>query len=242
MFVHTEVGNCGLVITVPHDGDIRISEAPTRCETQRWAQEGGPDPRDEGTMAFALCCRDALMALGFQPTLVWFTIHRSHVDVNRSPRYEPYATGFHEPYEQFHQALDGEIASVVARFKRSLLLDVHGYITSPGPEEYDIVLGTNQHQTCPRGTDVTFATALHACENAALGRSYRVVFSPDHEKHVTSRYRGGWIVRRTSNRWGAFGLESIQIELSKEVRLTHASYEAAQHIASVMRSFLPIHV
>jgi hypothetical protein len=89
---------------------------------------------------------------------------------------------------------------------RYLHIDLHAYVNSPGPEDYDMVIGSKQHKTCPRGSDKKIAEML--------GREYRAVFSPDPLQRIDSRFSGGWISCRTGKTYGFRGLDSFQLELN----------------------------
>lgn len=231
MYIHLEPGNSSVLLTVPHDGGIKIPNAATRTETQQWELAGGQDPRDIGTRDLARSCRVELGRFGIVPSLLQFDLHRSHVDVNRSPEREPYADGFRGDYESFHVRLNGEIGRILEQHTRCLLIDIHGYIGSPGPEEYDIVVGSDSHRTCPSGTDHTIAAQL---------ATWRVVFSPDPKQRITTRYRGGWIVRKMAAEYGNHGLEAVQLEFNLHMRREPIRTKIASELAEVIQGLVNI--
>jgi len=200
-----------IVISVPHDGTERIPGALIRTEVRRWIEGGGPDPRDEATFAVAEAVRRNLHDLGSSAHVLMTRLHRCHVDVNRSPDQEPFVDGCGAYYLEYHEALARMVASAMQEYDRCLLIDLHGFLRPPGAGEYDIVLGTDEHATAPHGSDRIFAKVC--------AEEYHTVFSPDPERGVTARYRGGWIVRSVAQRWKHRRVDAIQVELAAHLRL-----------------------
>lgn len=229
MHVHLESGQYPIILSVPHDGGIRIVGAATRIETQRRA-ERGLGTRDLGTLALARACRRQLSERGVNPSLLWFDLHRSHVDVNRSPDNEPFAEGFQGEYEEFHRALAREIERNLAHASRCLLVDFHGYVRSPGPEQYDIVVGSNCGTTSPRAFDRKIVDDL--------GTHYRTVFSPDATQNVSAIYRGGWIVRSAADQWSSKGLDAVQLEFNHHMRQSAITESLALRLAEAVAAFM----
>jgi N-formylglutamate amidohydrolase len=238
MFTHLEPGSSPVILTVPHDGGIKIFNAPTRRETQRWEQEGIKDSRDRGTLNLARSCRSELGLFGIVPSVLYTYLHRSHADANRSLQREPYADGFMESYEAFHALLDQEVSTIITRHKFCILLDIHGYVNSPGPEIYDIVFGSDSHRTCPLKTDRRMVDYLKQVGSFNLNRPWRIVFSPDHENRIMSKHRGGWIVRNTARIYGNCGLDSMQLEFNLHMRQEPIRTEIASQLAVAIRRII----
>jgi N-formylglutamate amidohydrolase len=196
----------------------------------QWKETTGIEWRDTGTRDIALATEKRLAESGIFPTILWFAVHRSHVDVNRSPEREPYHRGFGESYGAFHAALDGAIERALERFGSCLLVDLHGYGRPPGPETYDVVLGSDEHATSPRQCDRAIA--------ASLSQAYRTVFSPDPARQVSRIYRGGWIVRRTSAAYKERGLDAVQIEFNEHLRRADEIPTVATHLARALATAL----
>lgn len=224
MSVHFVRGNSKFVFTVAHDGVRKIRSAQTRSETLRWEEEGGEDPRDAGTLELAFRCRELMSRHGGMiPTILWVDLHRSHVDMNRAPSAEPFANGFGGLYRSFHDVLDEAVIATCENFGSCVLADFHGFVHQPGSGTHDIVVGSDEHKTCPSGFDRSFVQSLRD--------AYDVVFSPDEARQISSRYRGGWIVRRVATRFGKRGLESIQLEFSRRMRSASSINKIAASLA-----------
>jgi N-formylglutamate amidohydrolase len=234
MYTRVSYGNGPIILSVPHDGKIAFPEAAIREEAKLWIARNWGEMRDEETLILARHLERELGTRGVYASTVSFGLHRSHVDVNREPDNEPFAKGFVKEYEMFHRALDLAIELSLTEFGECLLIDVHGFATSPGPEKYDIVLGTDRHKTCRLGLDKTIARHLGNVRSEVLGRPYKAVFSPDETQNISARYRGGWITRRVAEKSGQHGLEAIQLEFNTHIRQKPLMAEVANHLAFIL--------
>lgn len=220
MYTHLEAGNSPVILCIPHDGSKRVVGAATRKEGKR----------DLGTLALAMECRRQLRQLGIDPSLQWFGLHRSHVDVNRPPDGNAFAEGFSTAYEEFHLVMAAELQRVVTSQAGCLFIDFHGYVNSPGPDEYDIVIGSDEHRTARHDADQRLA--------AHLSRHYRTVFSPDPSRNVTGIYRGGWIVRSVAAGWGHEGVDAVQLEFNRHLRQPEVTAVLAMRLAFAIKQTL----
>jgi N-formylglutamate amidohydrolase len=223
MYHHLAEGDGPVIITVPHDGGVRVPGAEIRRETERWAL-AGYECRDAGTLAIAMKCTELVASRHRAPSLLTFSLHRSHADVNRPPEREPFVDGFACAYDDFHLALDGEIRRILDRHGKCVLVDVHGYSGSADWEPYDVVLGSDGHRTSPDGFDARLA--------ARLVDDARVTFSPNPDAGLNGRFRGGWIVRRSSVKFRVERLEAVQIEFHARMRADDALDRSAKILAA----------
>lgn len=224
MYVHFNDGDgkSPLVITTPHDGGIELLGREIREQTRKWKEQGGSDPRDEGTLHIARSLLAKLASNGVVPTHGYVSLHRSHLDVNRAPDREPFAKGFDTCYNKFHRELNNAIIRAIETHGHCIYIDLHGFMNPPGDKMYDIVLGTDSHKTCPGGIDLVFAEVLRQFGGEGSDTlNYSVVFSPDAKLGVTRRYRGGWNVRSHAKLWGD-RLSAIQIEMAPTIRAKSA--------------------
>lgn len=220
MYIQKELGTGPFIITVPHDGHLRMADTPVRTEVARWERLFGRDPRDVGTLAIAQeCGRVFVRDFAVTPTVISVRLHRAYLDVNRAPGKQPAVAGFQGVYEAFHFTLQQAIRENIARFGCCHLLDLHGYWHSPGPQRYDVVIGTDSHRTCSDGSDLHLAAHLRSRMSSQHGRPYTVVFSPDPVGDISGRYRGGWIVRNAAAQFGLHGCNAIQLELNEHMRV-----------------------
>ena len=225
MYLHVQIGDSPILITVPHDGWIKIPGAPIREEECK---------RDLGTLALALRCSEALQTLGQQPTIIWQSLHRRHVDVNRYPHDQPYAMGFEDVYLAFHDRMDDEIKRILDKHSTIIHLDIHGFL---GPPEWDLILGTHEHATSPRGIDIALAAGMNSRFSKILQRNYRVTFSPDKKNGIDHRYSGRWIVGRCGQQWGK-RIDSIQCEFNRHMRQPLMTDELAEHLTETLAQLI----
>ncbi|MBI1907823.1 N-formylglutamate amidohydrolase [Candidatus Uhrbacteria bacterium] len=153
-----------------------------------------------------------LHASGLSPAVITQCLHRRFLDVNRPEGHDPYQDArLAKHYRIFHDAVDDAVRTAYQRHGRALLIDLHGFATSPGPERYDLVLGSDSGATCPLASDRVLQAMLDA-------RGWNVAFSPDPARGVSARYRGGWTVRRTARDFRLEQVEACQIEIARHLR------------------------
>ena len=223
-FVQSRVSGSGpLILTVPHDGGLRLPGYAERDETTRWDGES----RDVDVLPLARVLQDQLHARGIGSVLFWCTAHRSLVDVNREPDNQPYADPrMLSVYNDFFVQLGLAVNQSLYQNHKAIVLDLHGFIRSPGPERYDVVIGSDSHRTTPRKLDLLLQKHIHK-------EGLMCIQSPDLAKGVSARYRGGWIVRMSAPRW--LGLvEACQIELAPHVRADPPNEYGQRVIAGIV--------
>lgn len=208
MHTHLIHGQSPVVLSVPHDGAVIIPGAGTRQSSK---------PRDLGTLPLARSVQTQLHSLGVKPSLVWFDLHRSQVDLNRKDRAQACVPQLEHEYDTFHEMLNRTLDLTLERNGQCLLLDIH---RCSFPQGLDIILGSAQHQTSLRSLDCVFAKHLRP--------TCSVTFSPDPTLGIDNRYSGGWIIRRTAKRFGTYGLDAVQLEFNEPIwhpdrlpRVTH---------------------
>lgn len=232
MYLQIETGNSPLIITVPHDGGIKIAGAPIRPEIERWTREFG-EQRDQGALACAIACRQSLVELGMSATLITFDLHRGHVDVNRDPDREPFVVPdehqFADVYRGFQTEIDRAAGHSLSTFDRCLLIDVHTFCDPPRVP-LDIVLGTNAGRTC------SAALSQEICR--FLSERYQIGHSPDREHGITGRYSGGYVVRGTADRFHQARVsnrfDAIQVEICRQPTFLEHPEIVGTHLAQAI--------
>lgn len=222
MFTQVNTGRSHVIMTIPHDGAISFAGASTR---KSWKS------RDFGTLELARSCNDELRRLGLHPTMIAFTLHRSHADPNRSPTRHPHAPGFKHAYNDFHLAVQEAIRRAMDSHGRCLLVDIHG---CRADRNIDFIIGTRRHQTSPFGTDLKLVKNVNAIQKNTLGRSYRAVFSPSNDWDRGMVFSGGWIVQSTARHWAGHNFEAIQLELNSHLLFNGAMRNTAQDLAACL--------
>lgn len=97
-------------------------------------------------------------------------------------------------HEPFHRALDGVVESLLGRFPRLLLLDLHSFGVSLAG---DVILGDRRGLTAR-------PAAVRALARALAGQGLNV--------RENERFTGGWTVRRFA---GRECVDAVQVELSQ---------------------------
>lgn len=111
----------------------------------------------------------------------------------------------------------------------AFLLDLHGFSTQPGPEalNLELVLGTNRGQTTRGHLDQLLITGL---------TKYRYAYSPDKALRVGTRMQGGHIVRSTTDKFGALGLDAVQLEIHSALRDSTRQHAVAKDLATALET------
>lgn len=212
-------GNGPVVITVPHDGDFTEDYLP-RKQVATWTA----DWRDFGTTPIGYALAALLHDAGLAPSMVVQRLDRKYLDVNRPHGEDPYQDArLAKQFERFHVQVDDAVRQAYVRHGRCFVLDLHGFVEMPGPDVYDLVLGSDSGRTCPLGSDLVMRDMLEAC-------GYHAVFSPDAQRNIGRRYRGGWTVRRVARDFAAERVEACQLEIAAHLRDREFLNEAGVHL------------
>lgn len=232
MLIYTEHGDSPLVLTVPHDGADMMPGAILRQQTAKMDR----DYRDEHTRDIAQQTCHHLRKAGVRPTCIVVPWHRSTLDVNRAPDKEPYAdVRCAEAYKQFFATVHHTIARALRAHQRCFLFDIHGFHQSPGPEDYDLVLGTDSHRTCNKSIGLVVRQHFTVA-------GYRTVFSPEHSAGVSGQYRGGWIVRQSAQVWHTQQCNALQLEINASVRMSEERRTAFSYqLATLLTTLITTH-
>lgn len=121
-YVVKREGNIPLILVAAHGGDLK----PQWIEDR--ACSGAVITQDQYTLGIALQIEQELKQMGFQPYMILAKIHRVKVDLNRS-----LATSHcdddtsNELWELFHSHIAASREEVIQKYKRGLLIDIHGH-------------------------------------------------------------------------------------------------------------------
>lgn len=146
-YIQYKQGTIPLILSVPHGGELKCEEIPTRTNGIRGI--------DKNTIFLA---QDLIyhiqniysrrMVNKETPSYIFCNITRSNIDLNR-----PLENAFNQNsilakkiYFTYHNCLKNYIAHNIDIFNKSLLLDIHGFETKsrpPGYRDVDVVLGTD---------------------------------------------------------------------------------------------------
>jgi hypothetical protein len=120
-FIRDWPGELPIVLSVPHDGAAKPADIPDRTS--------GVTVRDSYAAALAHALRDALRErYGAAPQLIICELSRKKVDCNREigegAAGQPKAA---QVWREYHASIDEAEASVLARSKHGLYLDLHSH-------------------------------------------------------------------------------------------------------------------
>lgn len=204
-------GNLPLLIVAGHGGKLPLEGAEVRRQSKV------DDPHfvlfgDAGTNELATDLADAVAqeyGEGHRPSLLLNQIHRRFADVNRKPEltsHDPIGRAHHAAY---HQAIDHELARLVARHGWVLLLDIHGQA------RYDttLLLGTAENTVI----DDWSQNALWGPDGLVSSLQRNGLLVEPQTYDGKQRYGGGFTIRHHGLKPG---VEAWQMEHSRAVRDT----------------------
>jgi N-formylglutamate amidohydrolase len=216
-------GNIPLIFSVPHGGSLKVENIPDRTS--------GIYGVDKETVSLAFDLIENIYKV-FQsnskdiksPSYIISKVERLKIDFNRKE-----SEAFHiksnlakEIYQFYHSKINELISYNINEFKRSLLVDIHGFekIKRPkGFRDVELVLGTNN-----LGTMFRDKISKQDSGNNFRGKIVKkfnalsIAIAPGHPRRREYVLTGGYIVRK----YGASqnkDSQAIQIEFSDEIRL-----------------------
>jgi N-formylglutamate amidohydrolase len=226
-------GNLPLILSAPHGGRLPIPGDPAR---EGLGVAKFNPVRDANTAELAERVAAAVeRRLRARPYLVVARFDRKYLDANR-PAPAAYESEEARPvYDAYHQALTDACRAVQKKWRRGLLLDIHGQGKRPGT----IIRGTADGKT------VTlllrrFGPAALSGPRSVLGRLERRgydVFPPAGSRaREDPRYRGGYTVRAYGSHT-AFGIDALQVELGATFRTKKVLDRTARDLAEALAVF-----
>jgi N-formylglutamate amidohydrolase len=216
-------GTIPLIFSVPHGGSTKFDKIPDRIN--------GIHGVDKDTVRLALDLIENINKI-FQlnsdyistPSYLISKIKRVKIDFNRkeSEAYYPKSILAREIYQSYHNKIQKLISYNLNKFKRSLLIDIHGFEKAKRPKGFrdvDLVLGTNNLESL-------FKEKLPKKD---WGKNFRgkivkkfndltIPIAPGHHNRKEYVLTGGYIIKK----YGASrieGSQAIQIEFSDSIRL-----------------------
>ncbi|MBL8830736.1 MAG: N-formylglutamate amidohydrolase [Planctomycetaceae bacterium] len=232
-------GDLPIVLSAPHGGREVVPEVPIRVGrgTTQFVTV-----RDDNTAELT----DKVAALLEQrlkrkPFVVLARFERKFIDVNR-PAEHAYESSLAKPhYDAYHAALAEACRTVLNRWQRGLLIDVHGQTL----EDDTIFRGTNNRHSVTRLLERSGEAALsgeHSVCGVLAQRGY-AIFPPGASRDAEHpRYNGGHIIRTCGSHVAA-GLDAIQLEFGTNLRrrsvLDKTAEDTAAAIAEFAQEYLP---
>jgi len=210
--VELQEGTLPIILSAPHGGSREIPGVPPRTK--------GVTVQDSRTAEVARGVADALeKLLGAKPYLVAAQFHRRFVDANR-PEADALEAGAARPvYTAYHAALRRFVDEVRrANGGRGLLLDIHGQQAFPTEIHRGTRGGATVSALVKRAGEAGLTGPDSVC-GALIARGYAVVPSTGVTAPPETRaFNGGHIVG-TYGSHHADGIDAIQLELGRQLRL-----------------------
>ncbi len=242
-FVRTQAGDLPIILSAPHGGKLDVPNVEIR-KGEGLPQNGGKFvvDRDTGTEELAQQVAAAIeKRFGKKPYFVIAGSHRKYLDPNR-PAESAYEDADAKPvYDAYHSALSSSCREVQQKFRKGLLLDIHGQ----GLAKDTVFRGTQDGKTVTLLRE-RFGKAAHVGETSLFGRlkTHGWKVHPDpFDGPEQSGYRGGHIVQTYGSHQG-FGIDAIQLEFGADFRAKDARDKTAttltNAIAEYAASFLDI--
>ena len=252
-------GELAIVISAPHGGALRPSEAGNRSY--------GITDSDRNTIELSLAVRDALIEVtGYAPHLILSHLHRSKLDPNRelveAAQGDPFAEN---AWREFQDWITEARAFVSEDYDRGLYLDMHGHGHAIPRIEIGYLLSSsdlNQSDNALNNMTIVEKTSIrdlgrHAPETFSelvrgpksfggfLGdEGVRSIPSPgDPSPGTDPYYTGGYNTRTHGSRSGSEVVSGIQLEHPYAgVRDSDANRQVyAAQLASVIHLFMMEH-
>jgi len=216
-------GTIPLIFSVPHGGTTNFDTIPDRIN--------GIHGVDKDTVRLAFDLIENINKL-FQfnskdiktPSYIISKIKRAKIDFNRkeSESFRIKSSLAKEIYQSYHNQIRELISHNLNKFKRSLLIDIHGFEKSNRPKGFrdvELVLGTNNLESMFK--DKIPKKDWSKNFRGKIIRKFNdltIPIAPDHHNRKEYVLTGGYIIQK----YGASRIknsQAIQIEFSDTIRL-----------------------
>jgi len=223
-------GTLPIIITAPHGGRQAIPEAPERSNKNI---KQFRNMMDTNTQELAQdMVRELSRQLPGRPWVILARFHRKFADANRPAHLGTEHPSAEQHHRVYHLSVQDAIRQVNARWEQGVLIDVHGQARLP-----DVFWrGTRTGRTMgglidKHGWDVV--EGPHSIFGNLRAQGHHT--HPPRQSDSESPYSGGF----TSANYGfPFGIDAIQIEIGKNLRLSRESYsQTALDLARSIRVF-----
>ena len=242
-FVRTQTGELPIILSAPHGGKLDVPDVDVRKgEGLKTGGSGFVVSRDTGTEELAQQVATAIeKRFGKKPYFVIARSHRKYLDPNRPPEIAYEDADAKPVYDAYHSALTDSCRDVQKKFRKGLLLDIHGQ----GEAKDTVFRGTQNGKTVALLRE-RFGEAAHVGESSLFGRlkTHGWKVHPDpFDGSEQAGFRGGYIVQ-TYGSYQGFGIDAIQLEFGADYRAKDAREKTAatltKSIADYAASFLDI--
>jgi len=216
-------GTIPLIMSVPHGGSFKIEKIPDRTS--------GIYGIDRGTISLAFELKKYINKVSqfnskdiISPSYIISKVERLKIDFNRkeSEAFHTKSSLAKEIYQFYHLKINELISYNLNKFKRSLLIDIHGFDKAKRPtgfRDVELVLGTNNLETMFK--DKISKQDRDKNLRGKIVKKFNelnIPIAPGHPRRREYVLKGGYIVQN----YGASRIEdsqAIQLEFSDTIRL-----------------------
>jgi N-formylglutamate amidohydrolase len=235
--VRIQAGDLPIIVSAPHGGTqpIPLVEAARQVQGKPTGGTGYVTARDTGTEELAgEVARSIERHFGRKPYYVIARQHRKYLDPNRAPEIAYDDPDAKPVYETYHSALNRYCRDVQTKFRKGLLLDIHGQ----GAAKEKVFRGTQDGKTVTLLRQRYGEDAV-AGESSLFGRlkARGWTVHPDPlSGGEQSGYRGGYIVQTYGSHQG-YGIDAIQLEFGMDYRSPEARAKTAATLTEAVADF-----
>jgi N-formylglutamate amidohydrolase len=232
-----QTGELPIIISAPHGGTqpIPLVEEARHVQGKPTGGTGYVTARDTGTEELAgEVTKSIERHFGKKPYCVIARQHRKYLDPNRPPEIAYDDPDAKSVYETYHGALNRYCRDVQTKFRKGLLLDLHGQ----GSAKEKVFRGTQDGKTVTLLRQ-RYGEEAVAGESSLFGRlkARGWTVHPDPlSGGEQSGYRGGYIVQTYGSHQG-YGIDAIQLEFGMDYRTQDARQKTAATLAAAVADY-----
>lgn len=232
-------GDIPIILSAPHGGHMPIPGVPPRRGDHATDFK---TVRDENTIELAeAIAADIEKRLHGKPYMVMAKFERRFVDANRSEEMGVESEAAKPYYRAYHLALAEDTKEIQQKWKRGLLLDIHGQAARPNALARGTLNGKTVQLLVNRfGPDaLTGPKSLFGVYEAMGFAIVPPTASTDKEDKLFS---GGYTVQTYGSHQGS-GIDAIQLEFGSDLRQKSKIKNTASAVAEALdifcRAYLP---
>lgn len=232
-YILRENGNIPLILTAPHSGAIRYPGLRVRSKTD---SPSFSIAHDLNTDVLTLETTDILLhQFGAKPYTLIPKIHRKYVDLNRPKTYSSNCQLGKMFYDEYHHTLSQMIKEVKEKWKKGLLIDVHGQKAN----RFVIYRGTNDGLTVSR---LLYHFGWKALDGPCgifgvlKDRGYHIHPQSTSGAPEDPRFNGGFTVQKYGSHRRS-GIDAIQIEFGSALRNIRSVHQTADDFSFALKVF-----
>ncbi len=246
-FITAIPGDLPVILSAPHGGRDRMPglsdrKPPPPEQAKKFAAWGGfvAGAGDTGTLEIAERVAARLKArFGKAPYVVFNRAQRRYVDANRPAElaYDPPGTdGPKQVHDAYHHALATMRADVARRFRRGIVLDIHGQASEKGT----VFRGTSFERSVNALLKRAGRVALDGPSSVFGGlaaRGYPVNPAIGSNAREDRFYGGGYITTSYGSANGG-EVDAIQIEFGSDFRTPERRNRTADDLAEAIAAYV----